>query len=44
MISHVAHLPITEEAEHLPTSLLLTAMDLYHLPTTDDMEAWGSVS
>lgn len=38
VISHVAHLPIMEEAEHLPASLPLTAIDLYHFPATDGME------
>jgi len=38
VISHVAHLPLTEEAEHLSAGLPLAAIDLYHFPATDGME------
>lgn len=38
VIGRVADLPLTEEAEHLPAGLPLTAIDLYHFPATDGME------
>jgi hypothetical protein len=38
VISRLDDLPITEEAEHLPADLPLTAIDLYRFLATNGME------
>ncbi len=38
VISRVSNLPLTEEAEHLPSGFPLAAIDLYHFPATDGMQ------